>query len=445
MRLLPVKRICLFLSLTCFSQVASASNTLHTSETFSFELFHTNVACWRDGTCKGLVNANAKGEMAEALDQFLSSAENDIDMAIYGVYRQDWFLTKLRKLRARGVNIRAVVDQAHGALNDWVPKNFSYPDTAYLPKALGLKRITPDVDPVGKPRAGSIMHNKFFVIDKKKTWIGSTNISHTCLGAEYNANNALIIHSPTVAAIFNDEFAQMFESHQFSIYKRSTFFSRKTSTVHFKDGTRVNIFFSPQDNPVETAVVPFINGAKKSLEIAMFYLTDKRVADAMIKAVKRGVHVRLIQDALAAAHPASRHGDLQAGGVDLRVENLGGKMHMKSAIADDHKVLIGSMNWTAAGTVANDENLVTIENNRELAAQSLAYFEDLWEHLPDPKTSREPLRPAAESHYSINSCSDGIDNDHDGLVDEEDPMCRPNYQWNPKDVKVHAFEQYAPF
>ena len=33
------------------------------------------------------------------------------------------------------------------------------------------------------------------------------------------------------------------------------------------------------------------------------------------------------------------------------------------------------------------------------------------------------ITPQAESIYSINSCSDEIDNDYDGLIDKEDPAC----------------------
>ncbi len=431
MRLLPVKRISLFLYLTCSQQVIYASDTVFVKEAFSYELLHTDVACWRDGECSGLVAADAKGAMAESLDRLLASAEKSIDAAIYGVYRQDWFLDTLSELRNRKIKIRAVVDQARGGANDWAPGNFTYPDTSRLPRVLGARNVSVDTDPMGKPRSGSIMHNKFFVIDQKKVWLGSTNISNSCLGAEYNVNNTLIIESPAVAEIFANEFVQMFAEHRFSVYKQNDLLALRPPTkLTFADGTHLRVFFSPQDDPMETAILPFIHNAKETLDIAMFYMTDTRVGAALQAAVERGVRVRVILDALGAAHPASIYSSLIPAGVSIRVENLGGKMHMKSAIADGSKVLIGSMNWTVAGAVANDENLVVIENNPSLANEALHFYEELWRHFPDPEISGAPLAPAAEGPGSINSCFDGIDNDHDGLVDLEEPRCRKYFQNN---------------
>lgn len=92
---------------------------------------------------------------------------------------------------------------------------------------------------------------------------------------------------------------------------------------------------------------------------------------------------------------------------------------MKTGIADNWKVLVGSMNWTSAGSKQNDENTIVVGNGL-LARDAKQYFEVLWRTLNIAETDA----PKAESSKSKNSCLDGIDNDHDGLTDESEPACK---------------------
>jgi hypothetical protein len=56
----------------------------------------------------------------------------------------------------------------------------------------------------------------------------------------------------------------------------------------------------------------------------------------------------------------------------------------------------------------------------ELAAQYHAFFERTWKALPD---SLLAVNPDPESQLSTTSCSDGVDNDYDKMIDMEDPGC----------------------
>jgi phosphatidylserine/phosphatidylglycerophosphate/cardiolipin synthase-like enzyme len=285
-----------------------------------------------------------------------------------------------------------------------------------LKKLLPANALVVDQDLAGEPRASTIMHNKFLIADGRWLWTGSTNISHTCLGAEYNANASIVVDSPELTALYEAEFRQMFEDFRFSIYKEEL---EHRPTIRYRDGTEVSVFFSPQDNAVVEGVVPFLNQARKSIDIAMFYLTHVDVVDALGQAVERGVKVRIIADAVGAAHPSSKVNLLRSLGVEVKVENWGGKMHMKAAIADGSHVIIGSMNWTEAGNTKNDENTMVIRKNKRVASELGGYFDSLWSTL---KVVRTDAR--AESWQSINSCIDGIDNDHDGQTDQKDGACQ---------------------
>jgi phosphatidylserine/phosphatidylglycerophosphate/cardiolipin synthase-like enzyme len=383
---------------------------------FDFTLYTADIFPWLDGRSEGTV-PDTHAAMAGGLETLLSAATSEIKLATYGVQSQTWLLNTLKAKKKAGVAITAVVDQEKGEWGDWLPENFSYPDTPKLRTAIGVNNVIPDLGANDRPRTGSIMHNKFVIADDRKVWLGSANLSSTCVGAEYNANMALVVRSPQLAAIYAAEFSQMYDEHLFSRAKVATL--RKS--LHYRDGTEVSVFFAPQDDPLTNAVLPFIAAARHTLDIGMFFYTDPRITAALQAAISRGVKVRMIYDAIAASSPASQHRFLRSIGGSVAVENWGGKMHMKAAVIDGKHVITGSMNWTAAGSSSNDENVILIRNSQKLATQLTAYFENLWATLDDTAEHRDPR---AEGVESINSCFDGMDNDYDGLIDGDDPACR---------------------
>jgi len=414
--MMSLVRIVYVICFVIFS-IPSFTAVKQVNQEFQFTLYHTDVLCWQDGRCSGPV-ANKKGPVAQAFEKFINKAKTTMDMAIYGVLQENWFLQDLQKILIRGVTIRATVDQTGGTWGTWNPKDFTYADTVELPKILGNDQVIPDLGPTRKPRS-TIMHNKFLVMDRRWLWTGSTNVTATCMGAEYNANNAIAIDSPELAQVFSNEFSQMFEREEFSSSKKA---GASEYEYVYTDGTTVQVFFSPQDKPITNGVIPKIDEATESIDIAMFFLTHTGISDALIRAMDRGVKVRLIIDALGAANVSSQHQALRAGGAEVRVENWGGKMHMKTAIFDHQDVILGSMNWTEAGTKNNDENTMLIRNNPKLVEESEANFERLWGNLVSWKPGQAD--PRAESKTAGNSCFDGLDNDYDGLVDAEDQGCK---------------------
>lgn len=398
------------------SNLFAAARELSASKApFSFTLYTTNVLPWALKQRVGIVQ-DGEGLASQGVKKILQYATQSLNMAIYGVQKESWFLSHLKDLKQRKVRLQAVVDQDRGIVGEWKPENFTYKDTVLLKEILTARRVVPDQGQDGQVRAGTIMHNKFLTADYRWLWTGSTNVTHTCLGSEYNANASMLIDSPELAAIYNREFAQMFEGLHFSIFKEEV---ETEPTIRYGDGTEVSVYFSPKGQAIESGVLPFIEQAQKTIDIGMFYLTHQAVVEALGLAVERGVRVRMISDAVAAAHPSSKVKELRNLGVQVRVENWGGKMHMKSAIADHKHVIMGSMNWTEAGNRKNDENTLVIRNNDRLARQMAAYFESLWTTL-----ERVTYDARAESLYSINSCYDGVDNDHDGQVDAKDSGCK---------------------
>lgn len=404
-------------------------------------------------------------ELCSSLLELIEGARTSIDFAIYGLRGQPKILAALEAAKARGVEIRGIVDR------DVDGRNY-YSDTDAMVRALGnvrddrkvdiaLQREQKKYDRVNKfeaepscqrpegfagfvqclaydlgdrcllathasrePFGGSddgsggaafnkIMHHKFFVVDGRYVWTGSTNVSDSDAGG-YSANVVVVLDSPTIAGWYTHEFETMYVDGKHHQHKP------QNGQLRTKVGdAEVQLLFSPQDKPMNDGVRPLLQRAQKRIDVAVFFLTHKAVTKDLIDAHLRGVEVRVILDATAATNGYTKHELLRAVGIPVKVEAWGGKMHMKSAAIDGEWVIAGSMNWTSAGEWDNDENTLLIRSP-ELAAQYHQHFDRMWAGIPE-RWLRE--NPDPESRESGTSCTDGFDNDHDHLADGEDPGC----------------------
>jgi len=374
----------------------------------------------------GLPESTCTRPICQELLGAIEGAQTSIDFAIYGVRAQPAIVNALVQAQARGVLVRGVVDAENAA-----GSAFGYSDTPALIAALGPSNVHADTG----PGYSYIMHNKFFVFDQAEVWTGSTNISDTELGGEYNSDVATLLSSYRLAQIYRAEFEQMFGG---------AFHNRKTDDTehdieasHFSDGTRVRSYFSPTDHATANAVLPLVNEAQHTLDIALFYFTSEPIADAIIAAKARGVSVRMVLDAGGAGNAYSKHHRLCDNGIPVKVENWGGKSHSKWAVADaghaSAAVVFGSMNWTASGDAQNDENTLYVQNSG-FADSFHGEFERQWSDLTSvPPCSSVSVEGADSSqcgasndcHASCTSgsCCDGLDNDYDGKVDLQEEAC----------------------
>lgn len=326
----------------------------------------------------------------------IDGAKEEISFAIYGLREQDTVLEALLRAKKRGVSIKAVVD------SDTHDNNY-YTDTYKLYEHF-------EVVSDGK---NYIMHNKFFIIDKKILWSGSANISDTGTGG-YNANNVITTDEKRVVSLYQEEFDEMFDAKKFSKQKSK----RGYEQIQTEESV-ISVYFSPKSDTYEEGIKELIQEAREYIFVPIFYLTHKELSHELIRAKKRGVDVKIILDASAAGNKYSMHKKLREEGIEVKVENFGGKMHCKSMVIDDSTIISGSMNFTKAGESSNDENTLII-NNPKLAVAYKNYFLTLWQKIPKRYLHYDP---SPESHESINSCKDSIDNNFDSEVDLKDKKC----------------------
>lgn len=130
---------------------------------------------------------------------------------------------------------------------------------------------------------------------------------------------------------------------------------------------------------LERVVVDFIDGAEKRLEIAVQELESLPIAEAMIRARKRKVLVKLVieQDYLKAARarqdPFEPLGKnelnrtiftaILRSNIDVKVDYNTSIFHQKFIIRDRASVLTGSTNFTPTGTHHNLNHIVLIHDD----------------------------------------------------------------------------------
>lgn len=161
--------------------------------------------------------------------------------------------------------------------------------------------------------------------------------------------------------------------------------------------THSEAYFSP-DEHLSDKLIQLINDTKHKIHAAIYMLTDKQIAQALIDANKRGVNVEIIVDRATMDFEYGKGKFLKDNGIEISVYTLpsnNGKsnnfspiMHNKFAIFDD-KIWTGSFNWTQKANRKNQENVI-ITTNKKVYAKFEKQFEIL--------KNRSTLYHARKSH-----------------------------------------------
>lgn len=333
---------------------------------------------------------------SEFLVELIDQADNTLEVCVYGFSKQNIIDAVVRAFY-RGVKVRVVGDARH----------YGYGERGY-------RIMQQNAIPMQVGNQFSIMHNKFFVIDGRFTFVGTGNITTT--GFLKNNNNWLLIDSQEVAADFQAEFDQMFGG-RFSAAK----IRQNNNNTYTVGDTTVEVYFSPQedtmgrmlqelqkaDTSVHFQIFAFTKDQVGSLFVSKHFefdaqnaaagkpsLTDAtptldQLVDPSIKKVvgildKSQFHgngqfhegYRLVANKVPVRIDANFNsylpGDYQAGG---------GRLHTKTMILDygtpNARVLTGSFNWSSSATISNDEVLLVLRGQR-IAEEYMKAWKDLW-------------------------------------------------------------------
>ncbi len=130
---------------------------------------------------------------------------------------------------------------------------------------------------------------------------------------------------------------------------------------------KAGLVFSYFDDP-KNAVLKAVNGATKSIHIAMFNLRESSIIKALGTAKGKGVDVQVLLDAkqMALPHNQSKIQEIKDAGITpVGVTNssaTNATMHDKFTIIDGARVLTGSANYSSNALNLSDEELLLIDN-----------------------------------------------------------------------------------
>lgn len=123
----------------------------------------------------------------------------------------------------------------------------------------------------------------------------------------------------------------------------------------------LTVCFTP--NPVcQQMLLASLNKARKSIQLQGYAFSDKAIAEALIKAKKRGVAVEIILDKSNKTDKHSQAPFLAQNNIPIFIDSPPGIAHNKTIIIDETTIYTGSYNWSEGAHKRNTENLLMIKN-----------------------------------------------------------------------------------
>lgn len=137
----------------------------------------------------------------------------------------------------------------------------------------------------------------------------------------------------------------------------------------------VAVCFSPEGN-CSQKLLAFLGRAQKSLDIAVYNITDRRIIKLLI-AKSHEIPVRIIVDAEQAKHKNSKVAALVKARVQVCIGQQRGLMHHKFAVVDGQFLETGSYNYTNAAAFHNQENQIYLADPA-IVKQYADQFNAMW-------------------------------------------------------------------
>ncbi len=148
-------------------------------------------------------------------------------------------------------------------------------------------------------------------------------------------------------------------------------------------GSFYEIYFTDPFNPdssrdeggPDVPLVQSLDDARVSIDIAAYSMSLRSVLDALLRAQKRGVQVRMVMesDNMTDVVPKA----LIDAGIPIIGDNRPGLMHDKFIVIDRSEVWGGSMNYTTPGTYEDNNNLIHIKSEK-VADDYTVEFEEMF-------------------------------------------------------------------
>ena len=276
----------------------------------------------------------------------IDGARQSVDVEVYEFGRTDLAAAVVAAHR-RGVAVTVIDDRSESQTAGTVA---------------GLR--AQGVDVVDYPiRARMIDHVKLLLVDARVAVVGGINWG---VASSANHDFDVELHGPVVANLQR-------------VFARDLVTCGRLQPVPpVTPDAAVLVATTLPGSEVLPLVLGVLDSSRRTLDVAMYTLTDADAVAAIEAAHDRGVAVRVLLD------PSERPSDpsaasLRAHGVPVRLYRSSGELlHAKVAIADGSSVVLGSANWTFSGFEHNHELDVALPGAPAIAAAFVAQFDSDW-------------------------------------------------------------------
>jgi phosphatidylserine/phosphatidylglycerophosphate/cardiolipin synthase-like enzyme len=150
-------------------------------------------------------------------------------------------------------------------------------------------------------------------------------------------------------------------------------------------GGSVALFVEPEDGV--SPVLDEITGAKQSIDVEVYILSDERIISALEQAAKRGIAVRVMLEEHPFGGPGTEQkvkNRLQAAGIETNWSNPAFRFsHIKMIIIDNRTALILSLNLSRSAFTGN-RDFGAITTRPAEVAQARAIFTADWTRTEAP-------------------------------------------------------------
>lgn len=195
-------------------------------------------------------------------------------------------------------------------------------------------------------------HRKTLVVDTAQGWKSLVTSANPHDGSSHHSNVALVVDGPTAIDVLQTEQTVA------NMSQGSSPFVIMGGLAEDKSLPQVQVL---TEKAIYDAVLNMIQSAKREehLDMAMFYLSERNIIDALKQAKQRGVNIRIMIDPNKDAFGRQKNGipnrqvasELNAVGIPIRwCDTRGEQCHSKMLFkynAQQAEIILGSANLTA--------------------------------------------------------------------------------------------------
>jgi hypothetical protein len=143
------------------------------------------------------------------------------------------------------------------------------------------------------------------------------------------------------------------------------------------------IYFTNPNSPTastlrggpDSALTKAIDAAQYSVDAAVYRLDLWSVRDALMRAHRRGVTVRVVTESDNISEREIE--DLEEAGIPVRADGREFLMHHKFVVIDQMEVWTGSMNFTIDGAYRNNNNMIQVRSD-QVAQDYVREFDEMF-------------------------------------------------------------------